>query len=684
MVLPVVESSSRLGHVVDPHASLRQSPPPVNNAVIPPGAVISPPESTGNSSDEDGSPTAQRRDAAFKMEELEAAVRSIGQRRESSPQRPQAVGGATATSSSGSFTPDRAPVEPLSKEARKISHSRSSTENSIVMRSDEVVVTSSPDESDREDGPKPPMLRKKSGELVRPALRPPSARRRPSSMPGTPTFAKAVHFDSQLEHIRHFMQLDKPLAVSAETSPVEDYDSETEFPFGHEDYEWELRLANFPTDVAARAHQPVRLERVFLSSDKKTLVGVVAVANLAFHKSVVARFTFDYWKTTSEVTAEFNHDVRRKQANDGYDRFSFSIKLADQANLENKTMFACIRYNVNGQEFWDNNNFMNYQIDFTKVPKARKSTKADTTKPKVPTSSARPSLPRSRRSTGSINARTHSVPPSFDDFSALDDEFSWGMPKTAGRRVPRAAPVVDADADGDAPLPPREKQNRQAFGNRYDFGASLSAAMRSKVAQDRTLLTTRLKSSPDTSSDEDRTAIIATRHDGLFVSKASPTSDVSKRMVHADNSRPSPLGSSGKPHLDSSVYKELVDKYCFVSLPPRVYPSVRGTSPLTDRRVQYGSPKGSNSPNAQMNNEGESTQIVSTSSSPSPPASPRLVPRADPTLSIRTGGSRSASTSPAGLRSRGSPSPVSFGYPYHPPMQNSFLTESQTPTVIRG
>jgi hypothetical protein len=32
-------------------------------------------------------------------------------------------------------------------------------------------------------------------------------------------------------------------------------------------------------------------------------------------------------------------------------------------------MFMCIRYNVDGQEYWDNNDSVNYQVDFHKVPK---------------------------------------------------------------------------------------------------------------------------------------------------------------------------------------------------------------------------------------------------------------------------------------------------------------------------
>ncbi|KAK3363768.1 hypothetical protein B0T25DRAFT_53590 [Lasiosphaeria hispida] len=78
---------------------------------------------------------------------------------------------------------------------------------------------------------KPQMVRKTAGELVRPALRPPSSRR-PSSMPGTPTFSKAVHFDSHLDHIRHFLQVDRPLAVSAGSTPSEkESDDDADYPF---------------------------------------------------------------------------------------------------------------------------------------------------------------------------------------------------------------------------------------------------------------------------------------------------------------------------------------------------------------------------------------------------------------------------------------------------------------------
>lgn len=323
------------------------------------------------------------------------------------------------------------------------------------------------------------MVRKKSGELVRPALRPASSKRRPSSMPGTPTYSKAVHFDSHLEHVRHFLQVDRPLAVSAGSSPVEAYESEAEFPFGSDEsgrprkqgYEWEIRVANFPAETEDRKHLPVRVERVFLSADNKNLVSAIAVQNLAFQKSVVARFTLDYWKTTSEVVADFNNDVRRNYT-DGCDRFSFSIKLADQANLENKTLFFCVKYETNGQVYWDNNNSTNYQVDFSKKPKAQRAKNGN------PGLGARPlnALPRSGRSPpATAGARPTSMPVSFDDFATGFENFG-----TFGQSSPSILmgdspiklknPRSRHQVAPEAPIR-RAKPNAQAFGNRYDFGA---------------------------------------------------------------------------------------------------------------------------------------------------------------------------------------------------------------------
>lgn len=95
----------------------------------------------------------------------------------------------------------------------------------------------------------------------------------------------------------------------------------------------------------------MRVEQVVLSPDYKELIGTVAVANLAFNKTVIVRFTLDFWKTTSEVLAEYADDARRKQQYDGCGRFTFAIKIADLANLDERPVFFCIKYCVNDVEY---------------------------------------------------------------------------------------------------------------------------------------------------------------------------------------------------------------------------------------------------------------------------------------------------------------------------------------------
>ena len=574
---------------VDPHGSLRQSPPPKNNALIPTGATISPPESSHNSSDEEEPNRGRGRDLE-NLAELQAAIRTIEQRKESSPSRgddasrraSMALDLVVPQLDKSLSTPNNTSTEssrpPLSREARKISHSRSSTDSNIVLdlahqRKSPVKFEQVDDEDEEEDSDepirrtKPPMLRKKSGELVRPALRPSSAKRRPSSMPGTPTYSKAVHFDSHLEHVRHFLQVDKPLAVSAGSSPVENYESEMEFPFGYDEsgrprsqpFEWEIRLSNFPTDAQQRESLPVRVERVFLSSDNKNLVGTIIVQNLAFQKLVVARFTLDYWKTTSEVVADFNHDVRRRQ-NDGCDRFNFSIKLVDLANLENKTMFFCIRYSVNGQDLWDNNNGMNYQVDFTKKVKPQQAING------MPGLGARPlnALPRSKPSPPmTLGARPKALSPSFDDFATGFDSFaSFNQSSPAfimgdspiKLKSPRPRPEIVPDAPTR-----RTKANAQAFGNRYDFGASLTAAIQnaSAILGDQSGLTPRL----DTKQSSRQ--VPAPGSGGAVAPTVKVIEAAKSTSTDSQISKPAAL-LSGKPSLSSQSYQELVDKYCFV------------------------------------------------------------------------------------------------------------------------
>lgn len=598
---PKPESTDRPNEPVKPSLAASTRQPAPNRPVVTTDITISP-ESSQNSSDDETRTKRGRVRELENLAELQAAIRIIEQHRMSSPDRKSEEtkparstldldNELPGTSTRDVFTkPEASARLPLSAAARKISHSRSNTEPSAFLdlngpKSDSPA-RSNPesDTDDVEDDElriRPAMVRKKSGELVRPALRPASAKRRPSSMPGTPTYSKAVHFDPRLEHVRHFLQIDRPLAVSAGSSPVEStFDEDPEFPFGNEDaspkslpFEWEIRLTNFPVESLERKSMPVRVERVYLSSDNKNLMGAIVAKNIAFHKLVVARFTLDYWKTTSEVVADYSTDIRQKRVNNGCDRFLFSIELEDQAHLENKTLFFCVRYNVNGQEFWDNNNSINYQVDFSKKAKpqnGKNGMQGNTGRPLNTLSRNKPSstfLPRPR----DTNA-------SRDDFasgSSTYDFFSFPQPSSVVEDSPirfrNANPARDIISDASGPRP---NSAGQAFGNRYDFGAALSAAIqaagptvggspikdeaKSAPAKQMSFGFRHPRTTPAVKSAQpNRTA-----REHAEMEKTSGVGTPSK-AASQEHHKPAAL-TAEKPSLQSSSYHELLDKYCFV------------------------------------------------------------------------------------------------------------------------
>lgn len=546
-------------------ASVRQSPPPVTKEDgMPNGAVISPPESAAGSEEEDNASRNGRRDEDFK--DLQDAVEQIPVQRAPSPP-PRIHAGDLALPPQHNANRDVAHSfsnDGLDLVGRRLkSHVRSATEpRPSFSKSAETSLTGSEEESGEESLKKPQMVRKKSGELVRPALRP-SSHRRPSSMPGTPTFGKAVHFDSHLEHVRHFLQVDRPLAVSAGSSPVDNYDSDTEYPFPGQGtrsppYEWEIVTANQAPDTPLRRGQPVRLDKVWLSPDQKSLMGSVIVINLAFQKSVTCRFTLDYWKTVSEVGAEYSHEVPAQgEGSTGQDRFLFTLKLSDTAHLENKTLFLCIRYNVMGQEFWDNNNGTNLQVDF------RKKHLPQNGKRGLQGAASRPvgGLPRSnRRSNTPSSTRPNSMPVVFDDFGG-HAKYNFDQPiheylgesdSTGGLKLKTksAGNLASDDLSKSVAAP-----SGQAFSNRYDFGASLSAAVQAA---------------------KDSMAHEGSSPEGLYMKSykkpttASEDNGTDSPTTAANNSQPKPKSAaapgtnSPNTSLTSASYEELVNKYCFV------------------------------------------------------------------------------------------------------------------------
>ncbi len=191
-----------------------------------------------------------------------------------------------------------------------------------------------------------------------------------ASAPAAPR-TNRVHFnDSCLEHVQYFFRNDQPLTIGLPGYSNDDVESWAQLR-RQEPTKVLIVDPNFAASMSVQPEDCVRLQRVWLSKAQSSLLGSAAVANLAYQKHVVCRFTFDNWRTISEVTARYHSDVHKSQKTPaGYDYFVFAINLADMntSYVESSTLNFCICYTVDGKEYWDNNGHSNFQIKVRRVP----------------------------------------------------------------------------------------------------------------------------------------------------------------------------------------------------------------------------------------------------------------------------------------------------------------------------
>ncbi|KAF9559555.1 hypothetical protein CPC08DRAFT_763200 [Agrocybe pediades] len=339
-------------------------------------------------------------------------------------------------------------------------------------------------------GGEPRFIRKKSGQLVKSSLKSSRSVSRTGltvstfsqsskSEPTTPT-SKAVHFDTQLEHVKLFLAEQKPLAVSRDGSPTDDTSgTDSDFPrfiFGEEDNNSNLRqkkklvmqLANMPARI--NPDSDVALEELVLAADGTNILGKVRVRNLAYAKWVAVRFTFDAWQTTSEVTGKYVESVSPE-----FDRFGFSIRLNDLlARIEGKTLIVAVRFSVEGREMWDNNGGSNYVATFTKakvveeVPPARA----------IPTIKATTfSDDEASTDLADLKSKLEKVVQSKDRtgpaFLAAASSPSTSNSGSSGRRL-SPDPTTSSSSSFRAST---------SFGSRYDLAASLKNTWKPEASQ---------------------------------------------------------------------------------------------------------------------------------------------------------------------------------------------------------
>jgi len=108
-------------------------------------------------------------------------------------------------------------------------------------------------------------------------------------------------------------------------------------------------------------HNRVETQKICLESftvDNLSMKGNIRVANLAFEKSVVVRFSITDWDTHYNLPARYVESLQNTQT----DRFTFEISLPRDFVIGCRLEFA-LMYKAASQTFWDNNKEENYAFE---------------------------------------------------------------------------------------------------------------------------------------------------------------------------------------------------------------------------------------------------------------------------------------------------------------------------------
>ncbi|SCW00620.1 LAFE_0C08218g1_1 [Lachancea fermentati] len=167
---------------------------------------------------------------------------------------------------------------------------------------------------------------------------------------------------------------------------------------------WDLVSTNIAPLVARRAldlealvlaylqGNNIKLSSVSPCLDSSKLQGLIYVANLNFEKFIEVKYTFNNWRDIHYVTAQYHRTVTA-----GIDEFRFTVNLnglkffmqmkhllycgSGPETVCPLTMELCCRYDVNGETYYDNNNYENYQLRLNAVtkpvPRRRRRRSAD-------------------------------------------------------------------------------------------------------------------------------------------------------------------------------------------------------------------------------------------------------------------------------------------------------------------
>lgn len=182
--------------------------------------------------------------------------------------------------------------------------------------------------------------------------------KRPTHQVIQPLKKKSVRFNE--DQVRYFYKNQSPLAVKSDP-PYMDTSAD----------DYKITMPNWPTrnSIFYNTEQKIRMETVqlvngdieLMSQNKFMIEGRCRALNLSFHKLVSIRYSFDLWRTFQETTGEFRESIA--STSNTWDRFVFHIPIQPKDQLQ--TLYLALRYTVDDQEFWDNNNGINYEVVIT-------------------------------------------------------------------------------------------------------------------------------------------------------------------------------------------------------------------------------------------------------------------------------------------------------------------------------
>ena len=167
------------------------------------------------------------------------------------------------------------------------------------------------------------------------------------SMSRSQSYRGKIRFSKNIENICIFKKTDSPSRIaSSRRYSISDFKKWTIY-----DSNFDYRLGFFGNHICLGS-----LSITF------GIFGIVLVKNLSFEKTVTVRYSWDDWKSFQDLDCTFSKSISNSFGSfTGIDEFVFTLDLDPLVKFREKLSF-CLRYTVNGSDYWDNNKGQNYQV----------------------------------------------------------------------------------------------------------------------------------------------------------------------------------------------------------------------------------------------------------------------------------------------------------------------------------